>query len=75
MPYELIPLVASVFLGGYHAVASDASGFSKSLVSVVVVGSLLIWWQLPRWLLVATIFQTGVSIYVLVHKKVSEQGQ
>ncbi len=75
MPYGLIPLIASVLLGIYHAVVSDAPALSKYLVSVVVVGALLVWWQLPRWLLVATIVQSAISIYVLVHIRLSEQRQ
>jgi hypothetical protein len=72
MPYGLIPLIASVLLGVYHAAVSDAPALSKWIVSVLVAGALLIWWRLPVWALGASILQAAVSIYVLIYTRVSE---
>ena len=70
MPYGLIPLVASVLLGVRYLASEDASGGSKVAVGGIVAARLLIWWRYPQWLLVATVFQAAVSIYVLIYFKV-----
>ena len=72
MPYGLIPLIASLLLGAYHAVVSDAPALSKWVVSGLVVGALLVWWRLPAWALGASIVQAAVGIYVLIQMRVSE---
>ena len=70
MPYGLIPLIASVALGVRYLAVEEASVGSKGAVASIVAAGLLIWWRYPQWLLVATLLQAVVSIYVLVYLKV-----
>jgi hypothetical protein len=70
MPYGLIPLIASVILGVRYLAHDEASGGSKVALASIVAGGLLIWWRYPQWLLVATLVQAAVSIYVLIYLKV-----
>jgi len=70
MAYGLISLVASVILGVRYVASEDASGGSKFAVGSIVASGLLIWWLYPQWLLVGTILQVAVSIFVLIHFKV-----
>jgi hypothetical protein len=62
--------MASVVLGVRYLALEDASGKSKVAVASIVAAGLLIWWRYPQWLLVATLLQAAVSIYVLVYLKV-----
>ena len=71
MPYEVVPLVASIFLGVYHVVVVEASRASKAIVAVVVTALAYVWLRAPGWLVPATILQAGVSIYVLIHARLS----
>jgi hypothetical protein len=70
MPYGLIPLIASVVLGVRYLAFEEASGGSKVGVATIAAAGLLIWWRYPQWLLVATLLQAAVSIYVLIYLKV-----
>jgi hypothetical protein len=70
MPYGLIPLIASIILGIRYLALEEASGRSKVTVATIVAAGLLIWWRYPQWLLVATLLQAAVSIYVLIYLKV-----
>jgi hypothetical protein len=70
MPYGLIPFIASVILGVRYLALEEASGGSKLAVAGIVAAGLLIWWRYPQWLLVATLLQAAVSIYVLIYLKV-----
>ena len=69
MPYLLIPLITSVLLGCQHVFLTDASRRSRIAVAVIVAASLLIFWYFPAWLIVATLIQVGVSIYMLLYLK------
>ena len=70
MPYGLIALLASAVLGVRYLADEDASTGSKVAVAAFVAAGLLIWWRYPQWLLVATLVQAAVSIYVLIFLKV-----
>jgi hypothetical protein len=70
MPYGLIPLIASVILGVRYLALAETSGGSKVAVASIVAAGLLIWWRYPQWLLIATLVQAAVSIYVLIYLKV-----
>jgi hypothetical protein len=70
-PYALIPLVVSVVLGARYLAMGDPSRWSKAVVVIAVAASLVIWWKYPEWLLVASIAQVAVSIYVLVYLRVN----
>ena len=71
MPYELIPLVVSGGLTVRYLWMGDPSVASKVAVATLVGVSLMIWWQYPGWIVVATLLQVGASIYVLVYLKVN----
>jgi hypothetical protein len=70
IPYDVIPLIASIILGAYYVLLGEASRRSQAAVAVTVGAALLIWWHSPRYSLahlVATLLQVAVSIYVLVY--------
>ncbi len=58
MLYGLVPLIASIILGG-----------SKVAVAGIVAAGLLIWWRYPQWLVAAIVLQSAISIYVLIYFK------
>ena len=70
MIYGAIPLVASIILGFRYLALKEASGGSKVAVAAIVAAGLLVWWRYPQWLLVATLLQSAISIYVLVYLRV-----
>lgn len=70
MPYSLIPLLASIILGAVHVTATGASTLSKLVVSLLIGASLFVWWAYPQWLIVATLIQVAVSIYVIVYLRI-----
>ena len=67
MGYGLIPIVASITLMLHHVAITEASHSSKVSVVGVVTVSLAILWYWPQWLVVATLLQVGISIYMLMH--------
>ena len=67
MGYPFIPLIASIILMLHHVAITDASRPSKVTVVGVVVASLAIWRYAPQWLLLATLLQVAISIYMLVY--------
>ena len=71
MPYALIPLLAAVGLGVRYLALGDASLRSKVIVGAVVVASLAIWWFYPAWMIVATLSQVAVSVFVLLYLKLN----
>ncbi len=72
MGYVVIPLVASIILVIHHVALTDASRWSKSIVASVVVVTLVVWNSFPQWLIVATLLQSAVSVYMLVYLKVRD---
>ena len=72
MPYEVIPLIASVALAFHHVAIAEASRRSKIAVAFVVAVSLVIWWNFPGWILLATVLQAAAGIYVLVCIRISQ---
>ena len=72
MPYSLIPLIGSLILGCIYVMNTDASSRSKLIISIIVAMSVVIWRWYPQLLLLATLLQTGVSVYVLVYLKVKK---
>jgi hypothetical protein len=74
MPYDVIPLIASILLGAYYVLLGEASRRSQVAVAVTVGTALLIWWCFPRWHLVATLLQVAVSIYVLMYLRLNRDG-
>jgi hypothetical protein len=73
VPYTLIPLIASVMLGFYHVVITDAPAASKVIVSIVVLAAVVMFLRVPELFLVALVLQSAVSIYVLVGIRLSER--
>ena len=69
MFYFLIPLFGSVLLGCQHLFLTDASRRSKIAVAVIVITSLLVFWYFPAWMVLATLLQVGVSLYMLLYLK------
>jgi len=69
--YALIPLVVSLVLGVRYVAIEQASRGSKLAVAVTVAAGLIIWWRYPQWILVATLLQVAVCIYVLVYLKLN----
>lgn len=67
MFYQLIPLIASIALALYHAVVSEASRGEKIAVAAVVGLATLLWW---RGLVLATVIQSAISIYVLIRIRI-----
>jgi len=70
IPYFYIPLISSLILRLVYATNAEASSRSRLIVSVIVAVSAAIWWWYSQWLLLATLLQAGVSIYVLLYLKV-----
>ena len=71
MPYALIAMLAAVVLGVRYVLLGDASVGSKIAVVLVVLTSLVIWWYIPAWMVVAILLQVGASIFVLLYFKVN----
>ena len=72
MPYHVIAVVAAVFLGILYLANPDASLRSKLAVVTLVAASLIVGGWYPRWLVVATVVQSGVGVYVLLFLKLNE---
>ena len=72
MGYAVIPIIVSFVLGIQHIFLTDASRWSKLLVTIVVATSFVIWWYYAQWIVVATLMQVGVSIYMIVYLRVQE---
>jgi hypothetical protein len=68
IPYDIIPLIASIILGAYYIFLGKASRRSQVVVAVTVGIALLIW---SRWHLAAILLQVAVSIYVLVYLRLN----
>ena len=66
----LLPLACSVVLAGFFVFATEASGFSKLLVLLLVAGSLVMRFAFPALWLPALIVQVIVSIGILLYLKV-----
>lgn len=71
MPYGLIALVASVALAIRYLIIRDASTWSKVVVALVVIGSLVVWWWYPALAIGGTLAQVVVSIGILVYLRVN----
>jgi hypothetical protein len=71
MPYELIPLIASVVLAVRYLRIGDASSRSKAVVALVVVASLVVRWRYPALALGATLAQVAVSIGILIYLRIN----
>lgn len=67
MPYGLIPLIGSIALAIYFLMLDDTTLRARIAVAGVVTFSLVLWWNFPRWSLLATLLQVVVGIYVLLH--------
>jgi hypothetical protein len=67
----LIPLVCAIVFGSIFVFATEASGFAKLLVAVLVIASLVIKFFLPGLWLAAVIIQVIVSIGILLYLKVN----
>jgi hypothetical protein len=77
IPYDVIPLIASILLGAHYVLLGEASRRSQVAVAVTVGTALLIWWHFPRWHpahVAATLLQVAVSIYVLVYLRLNRDG-
>jgi hypothetical protein len=72
--YSLIPLLAAIALGFHFVVIVDASPRSKAIIGGMVVLSLVLFFRIPRYLVVATLLQVAASIYVLVYLKLRPWG-
>ena len=74
IPYDLIPLIASILLGTYYVLLGEGSRRPQVAVAVTVGTALLIWWYFPRdhlAHLAATLLQVAISIYVLVYLRLN----
>jgi hypothetical protein len=71
MPYALITLILAAGLAAYYVLGTDASRWSKAVVAVIVIASLLVSRYRPQWLLVAQVIQAAAGIFVLVYLKVT----
>ena len=71
LPYHLIALVASIALGTRYVSLDDASLRSKIVVGLTVVVALVIWWWYSEWLVLATMLQVAVGIYVLLYLRLN----
>ena len=69
MLYVLVPLIAVIFLTFHYVVRSEASARSKWIVGCLTVISLVAWWRFPKWDFLATILQVGISIYIILYRK------
>ena len=67
MGYAFIPVIASIILMIHHVVITEASRWSKFTVIGVVVASLVVWQYWPQWLVLATLLQVGISVYMLMY--------
>jgi hypothetical protein len=67
VPYGLVAPIVAVVLAILHVALTDASRASRGCVVVVVALSLLLPRLLPRWSLLATLLQVGVSVYMLLY--------
>jgi hypothetical protein len=67
MGYAFIPVVVSIILMLHHAAITDASRWSKFTVVGVVAVSLAIWRYAPQWLVLATLLQVVISVYMLMY--------
>ncbi len=66
----ILPLACSVILGAIYAFATEASGFSKLVVLLLVAGSAVVWFKYPAWWLAALLVEVLVSIGILLYLKV-----
>ena len=70
MGYGFIPVIASIVLAIHHVLITEASPRSKLVVVTVVVVSLAIGRYYSQWMIVATLMQVVVSIYMLLYMRV-----
>jgi len=67
MGYAFIVFAASIILMVHHFAITDAPRWSKLMVIVVVAASLAIQIYAPRWLVLATLLQSGIGVYMLMY--------
>ena len=67
MPYGLIPLVAAVSLGAVYVFVTDASLWSKLLITGLVLLSMFGFDHLP---VLRVLLQAGLSIFLIFYFKV-----
>lgn len=67
----LLPLACSIILGAIYVFATEASGFSKFLVLILVAGAAITWFKYPALWLVALLVEVVVSIGILLYLKVN----
>jgi len=67
----ILPLACSIIFGAIYVFATEASGFSKFLVLLLVAGAAVAWFKLPAWWLVALLVEVVVSIGILLYLKVN----
>ncbi len=66
----ILPLACSVILGAFYVFATEASGFSKLVVLLLVAGAAFVSFRHPAWWLAALLVEVIVSIGILLYLKV-----
>ena len=66
----LLPLACAVVLGGIYVFATEASGWSKFVVLMLVGASLVLRFAFPSLWLPALLIQVVVSLGILLYLKV-----
>jgi hypothetical protein len=74
MAYSLIPLFLVVGLGVPYVALTEAPALAKITVAALVGLSLILLFGFPHLLLVATLIQVGVSVYIVVYLKIHGYG-
>ena len=67
----IMPLACSFILGAIYVFTTEASGFSKFLLLLLVVGAALTWFKYPALWLVALLIEVLVSVGILLYLKVN----
>jgi hypothetical protein len=70
-PYALFSLLATIVLAAYHGFFTDEAPRSKLVVALVTLGAVVIWWRVPRFIVVALVLQAAICVYVLVRRRLA----